>query len=49
MRVLVVEDNPILAQSLSDALTAARFAVGHMAYGRRRISAPAHRPKIVCR
>ncbi|MFL6670819.1 MAG: DNA-binding response regulator, partial [Burkholderia ambifaria] len=31
MRVLLVEDNPNLAQSLNDALSAARFAVDHMA------------------
>ena len=33
MRVLLVEDNPNLAQSLNDALSAARFAVDHMADG----------------
>lgn len=33
MRVLLVEDNPSLAQSLTDALAAARFAVDHMADG----------------
>lgn len=33
MRVLLVEDNPLLAQSLTDALSAARFAVDHMADG----------------
>lgn len=33
MRVLLVEDNPNLAQSLSDALSAARFTVDHMADG----------------
>ncbi|AOK31903.1 two-component system response regulator [Burkholderia singularis] len=33
MRVLLVEDNPILAQSLADALSTACFAVDHMANG----------------
>ncbi len=33
MRVLLVEDNPNLAQSLNDALSAARFAVDHMTDG----------------
>ncbi|MGN4150346.1 response regulator [Burkholderia gladioli] len=33
MRVLLVEDNPSLAQSLTDALAAARFAVDHMTDG----------------
>ncbi|KDB10183.1 two component transcriptional regulator, winged helix family [Burkholderia sp. lig30] len=33
MRVLLVEDNPNLAQSLHNALTAARFAVDRMADG----------------